>query len=600
MVMRHYGTPSLRARDFAPCLDATGGISANHMIRAARARGYAASASFGDAAALRDALREGRPVIVLVDGSARLLHYLVVIGATRDAVVFHDPARRPAISQNTQAFDKRWSASGGWMLVLSPREGAPFADPLPVAQVAGAQDTTGADSIRARSRLYTVRAMREFREERWPASRDAAEAAVTLDPHRVSAWHVLGAANYMLNDHDAALAAWNHAGAPSLDLVRVQGLERTRHSVIRAAIKIDDDQVLTPSSLVMARRRLDLVPALSGSRVDYRPIGTGRADLDIAVRESSTWPFTPTQLGVFGVRAITERTLAASLCSPTGGGEVIAASYRWWENRPRAEVALTTPELFGWQGMTRIAFAYEMQTYANAGEAPANDSGADSTANIVETIREGTIARRQWLAPAWMYDASAGFHQVEERGNYASFGSALTWFTAEDHLALRAGALLWNRVDDGEALHARLEVSADQRATFSSVIELATRAGWSVVDAAAPRSLWSGAGTGPGRDELLRAHPLLHDEGIINGHAFAPSLFTAGVEATRWMFAGVLGGAVFLDGAAPSSLSDLTVDGGIGARIRPPGEHGYLRIDVATGLTEKSHAFSVAWQPIGR
>ena len=589
MVMRYYGAPSLRARDFAPCIDASGGISANRMIRAARARGYDAGASFGDSTALCRALRQRRPVIVLVDGSARLLHYLVIIAATRDQVVFHDPARRPAMSQTMRAFEKRWSASGGWMLVLSPRDDAVPENP-PVVEVAASQDTTGADSIRAESRLFTERALRAFREERWPQSRDAAQTAVALDPHRARAWHVLGAAHYMLNEHDAALSAWNHTGAPTLDLVRVQGLERTRYGVISAAMNVDDDALLTPSSLLMARRRLELIPALSASRLDYRPVGTARADLDIAVRERSVWPFSATQLGVFGVRALTERTLHASLCSPSGGGEVVAASYRWWENRPRAELALTTPELFGWQGMTRLAFADEVQTYAN-------DSGGASAANIVETMREGTIDRRQWLAPAWMFDAGAGFHHVRERGNYASFGSALTWLTAQDRLALRAGACVWDRIDDGEALHARLDVSADQRATFSSVIELAARAGWGVVDAAAPRSLWPGAGTGPGRPELLRAHPLLLDDGIINGDAFASSLFTAGIEATRWMFAGILGAAVFVDGAAPTSMHDLIVDAGAGLRVRPPGEHGYVRIDIATGLSQSTHAFSVAWQP---
>jgi len=172
--------------------------------------------------------------------------------------------------------------------------------------------------------------------------------------------------------------------------------------------------------------------------------------------------------------------------------------------------------------------------------------------------------------------------------------------TAQDRLALRAGACVWDRIDDGEALHARLDVSADQRATFSSVIELAARAGWGVVDAAAPRSLWPGAGTGPGRPELLRAHPLLLDDGIINGDAFASSLFTAGIEATRWMFAGILGAAVFVDGAAPTSMHDLIVDAGAGLRVRPPGEHGYVRIDIATGLNQSTHAFSVAWQPFDR
>jgi hypothetical protein len=306
----------------------------------------------------------------------------------------------------------------------------------------------------------------------------------------------------------------------------------------------------------------------------------------------------PAQWGVIGVRTITERTLSAAISSPTGGGEVIEASYRWWENRPRTELALTTPELFGWQGKTRIAFANEMQTYANAGATIADSPGAISAGRVVETTREGTVTRSQWITPEWMFDASVGYHHVQQRGQFASIGSGLLWATADDGCRVHAGALLWERIDDGESVHARLDVSADQRAALSSVIDLATRAGWSVVDAAAPRSLWPGAGTGQGRDVLLRAHPLLED-GVVTGPAFAPSLFSAGTEATCWMFAGVLGAAVFADAAVPVSIlqsSRLIIDAGIGARIHPPGEHGYVRIDLATGLTENAHAFSVAWQ----
>ena len=45
--------------------------------------------------------------------------------------------------------------------------------------------------------------------------------------------------------------------------------------------------------------------------------------------------------------------------------------------------------------------------------------------------------------------------------------------------------------------------------------------------------MWSGAGTGHGRDVLLRAHPLLHG-GVVRG-VFGPRLTYGGSEWRRWV-----------------------------------------------------------------
>src|SRR4051794_33339213 len=49
----------------------------------------------------------------------------------------------------------------------------------------------------------------------------------------------------------------------------------------------------------------------------------------------------------------------------------------------------------------------------------------------------------------------------------------------------------------------------------------------------APLALWPGAGTGQGRDALLRAHPLI-DDGIIGNAVFGRHLMSGGVEGRRW------------------------------------------------------------------
>ena len=58
------------------------------------------------------------------------------------------------------------------------------------------------------------------------------------------------------------------------------------------------------------------------------------------------------------------------------------------------------------------------------------------------------------------------------------------------------------------------------------------RTGFSLAGSRAPFAVWPGAGTGHGRDVLLRAHPLL-DDGVIRG-VFGRRLAHAGTEWRRW------------------------------------------------------------------
>src|SRR5207248_7128304 len=52
--------------------------------------------------------------------------------------------------------------------------------------------------------------------------------------------------------------------------------------------------------------------------------------------------------------------------------------------------------------------------------------------------------------------------------------------------------------------------------------------------AAAPLSLWMGAGDGHARAPLLRAHPLLED-GILSGSVFGRHLTHTNAEVQRWI-----------------------------------------------------------------
>ena len=585
MTLRYWGERGVRAADFARDIDTDAGISVDQMEQAAARRGYEAYAFAGNDDLLRRHLAHGRPVIVLLDVPGPTLHYVVVIGIDDDVVTCHDPATRPRVEIPVREFAQQWSGAHHWTLLVTPRQTLPAAQKTASARLIATGNVPD-------SQRWTAAAQQSFRDKDWSQAETAATRALAHDAHNDAAWHLLGASQYMLEQHENALSAWNRVDAPQIDLVQVRGLEHTRHAAITRALSLEPGEVLTPSSLQLARRRLELVPAVAAGRVDYRPVGTEIAEVDVAVVERERWSPQPSDLGVAVARALSERRVIGSLASPTGHGEVLEASYRWWENRPRGEMSLSTPELFSLRGHTRITAAFETQTYA-AG------SPASPAATFAETTREGTISWTQWLRPAWMLDATAGYHRVRERGRYASYGGGLSRAFGDDILRVRAGASVWNRVDAGERNHVRVDVDVFNRFDLSPTVQLSARAGWSTVDANAPRLLWPGAGTGEGRPELLRAHPLL-DGGVIDGDAFAPALASAGAELTRWFSGRMLGVAMFVDSAvprAPSHSSLFLADAGIGLRVHPPSHRGYFRLDFATGLSEKAHAISLAWQP---
>ena len=113
-------------------------------------------------------------------------------------------------------------------------------------------------------------------------------------------------------------------------------------------------------------------------------------------------------------------------------------------------------------------------------------------------------------------------------------------------------------------------------------------------------ALWGGAGTGPARPSLLRAHPLFR-EGVIEGAAFGRRLLsgTAQAEAPlRSLGPVTLRAAVFADVArvlAPTRAATL-VDVGAGLRVQLPGWRSALRVDLATPWGRLRPHLSVGWQ----
>ena len=94
----------------------------------------------------------------------------------------------------------------------------------------------------------------------------------------------------MQNDRLGALSAWNEVGEPRLDLVRIDGLTRTRHRVVERLLNARTDEVLTPGRFMRARRQLASLPSATSTRLEYVPVPSGLAELRAVVAERPLMP----------------------------------------------------------------------------------------------------------------------------------------------------------------------------------------------------------------------------------------------------------------------------------------------------------------------
>ena len=129
--------------------------------------------------------------------------------------------------------------------------------------------------------------------------------------------------------------------------------------------------------------------------------------------------------------------------------------------------------------------------------------------------------------------------------------------TIDDRLSAAAGATIWSHRGAEWVGSTSLEWRSRVRHEGNVVL---ARAGASLASEGTPLLSWNGAGSGHGREELLRAHPLLHD-GVIRDAVFGRGLISGGVEWRRWgaPFKRVLrfAPAVFVDGARAHDVPEF-------------------------------------------
>jgi hypothetical protein len=613
MVLRYWGERGLDAESFAHLVDASkSGIRTDALTAAIAQRGWIARPLAGDPGRVVSELMLGRPVLALIEDRPGRYHYIVVVSWPGRGVVFHDPARAPFRVMARDEFVRRWRAAGSWMLVVvpgdrGPRRSAPpddvartstvredECDGLVTAGVRAAQANDLAGAERSLTSALACAGPAAYRElagvrllqRRWPDVAELASTAVAADPSDAHAWKLLGTSRYVQDDRRGALAAWNRAGEPRVDLVRVDGLTRTRHRAVENLLGIDQGDLLTSGSFARARRRLLELPSAVSARLEFVPAPQGRAEVHGAVNEREPFPATPLAFAGIGLTAAAMREVRVSLGSVTGGGESVDVAWRFWERRPRAAFAVRAPA--PWGGVWGIEAAAERQPFDAPGLPAAESRG----------VRLGVA---NWATAAFRWELQGGVDDRRSAGRFGVVDGSLAFVSAGDKVEARAGASRWQ---GGRAFgmgHASL--LARSRVDRRGVVILGAASMWSVSQST-PRELWAAGDTGHARPTLLRAHPVLAD-GRLRTDRLGRTLVSATAEAQRWR-ARILGpiraaAASFVDVARTAHRVDADavwdVDVGIGARIAAPGLPGIFRLDLAKGLREGATALSFAYQP---
>ena len=143
---------------------------------------------------------------------------------------------------------------------------------------------TGALSCNGSAPLRELAGVRLL-QRRWGEVSDLASAAVAEDPSDAHAWRLLATSRFVEDDRAGALDAWNHVGEPRVDLIRVDGLVRTRQRIVEELLPVTRNDVLTWQRFVQARRQLRELPSAASAELTFVPVPSGLVELRATVAD---------------------------------------------------------------------------------------------------------------------------------------------------------------------------------------------------------------------------------------------------------------------------------------------------------------------------
>jgi hypothetical protein len=272
MVLRYWGERDILAEDFASLLDARGaGIRGDVLADAVRRRGWIAQSFRADDRGVKGHLARGRPLVALIEDQPGRYHYVVLVGWLDGHVILHDPARAPFRVVAESAFSTSWAATDFWALLILPDPTVHRSSPKGRRVLSSAETVSpmlpgddcdalveegvrlaqAGDRPSAEGALWaaltqcptSALAARElaglrFIQSDWQDAARLATRAAASAPEDTHAWRLLASSRFMQDDVDGALRAWNRIGEPQIDLVRVEGLDRTRYATIEDLLSL--------------------------------------------------------------------------------------------------------------------------------------------------------------------------------------------------------------------------------------------------------------------------------------------------------------------------------------------------------------------------
>jgi hypothetical protein len=612
MVLRYWGERSLAAESFAHLVDrSAAGIRTEALAAEIAGRGWTATAVAGDEMLARGELARGRPVLALIQDRPGTFHYIVIVAWQDHGIVFHDPARAPFRVMTGEEFARRWQAARSWMLIVAP--GASANRPDMISDLVATSSGAESDSCEQRVALGIEAAQRNdldaaerslasalgcpgpaatrelaglrLLQRRWPEVTELASTAVAIDPRDRYAWKLLGTSRFVQNDAEGALDAWNRVGEPRLDLVRIEGLTRTRQAVVERLLGLESGEVLTAEAILRARRRLLELPSAVSARLEFVPVPFGLAEVRGAVNEQPLFPAGALTYAGVGLSAAATRELRLTVGSAAGGGELLGFGWRFWPNRPRVGMSARAPA--PWGGIWGVDAEWERQALDLPAAPPLEHRSVRMTVS-------------DWATSALRWELNGGLEHRPAAGRYGLVGGAVMLATPRDRLTAHAGGVAWI----GETRFAMGQISVTGRSSRErrGFVGLASGT-FQAISALAPLDLWLAGDVGHARATLLRAHPVL-DDGRLRVSRLGRLLVHGSAEGQRWWAPrGVLriAAAAFVDSARTGSrlegpaLGDIDV--GVGARLAGVGLPGIFRADLGKSVNEGNFTLSLTYVP---
>jgi hypothetical protein len=619
MVLRYWGERGVSAETFASLVDqSAAGIRTTTLVNDLTQRGWAVSPLTSTTERISTELADGRPVIALIEDRPGVFHYVVIVGLTERAVIFHDPARAPFRVVGRDEFDRRSRAAGRWMAVVRPvrRESEalpPPAAPSPPASISSCDDRirqgvvqAQAGDLDAAERTLTEAlvcpgpsALRELAgvrllQRRWDDVAHLSAQAASIDPADDYSWKLLGTSRFVLKQPLAALDAWNHAGEPRLDLVRVNGLERTRQRAVEQILGVREGEVLSTDAFQRAERALRELPAAQSTGLELVPVGEGLTELKATVLERGRAPTDRWNWATIGARAAVARTVGVTFGSFSGAGESLSVEWRYWPRRPRLAASLRAPA--PWPGTWGADVSGEAQEF-------------DGLNSPELRRRGGRLVVSRWMTSTIRLEARGGAERWNTTNTLGVIGVGATLVSGAERLTAGITADGWMSSRPFGSL--LLNVSASSaRSVVMGAVPLGSfvtgSAGIAAASTNAPLDLWPAADTGQVRPLLARAHPLL-DAGRIRVERIGRHVIYGSGEVQHWRQGPALariGTAVFVDTvrtmtrfAPGGALNDVDIGAGVGlASLLVPGR---IRVDVAHGLRDGADTISVRYVTSG-